>query len=83
MKKLLLILCWPLMMVAEERIWDQEKAMAVAQKMINLEKEKGQPWDQLKWMTDPVKALAKMKSEKKPALVYFYVDKGGPKVAPC
>ena len=70
------------LMRADDRVWDQKKAVSMAKEMIELEK-KGQPWDQIKWMTDTEKASERMKKEGKPALVYFYIDKGGPKAAPC
>lgn len=66
-----------------QRPWDQEKALELTRGVIRLEEEQGQPWDKIPWMTDPAKAAARMKKEGKPALVYYYLEKGGPKAAPC
>ena len=82
MKRFLPLLLLPFLAFSEERKWDQEKALKMTGEMIALEK-KGAKWDEIKWRTDPAKALAEMKKTGKPALVYFYIDKGGPKAAPC
>lgn len=68
---------------AQERpTWDQARAVARVKAML-AEEAKGQPWDQIPWLTDVEAAVARAQAEDKPLFVYWYVDKGGPKAAPC
>ncbi len=63
--------------------WDQEKAVAKVQAVLNLEKQ-GQPWDRVPWMTDVDQAIARASKESKPIFVYFFLKKNvGPAAAPC
>jgi len=62
--------------------WDQEKAVALVQKVIAVE-ETGQPWKKIAWMTDVDAAIARAQKENKPIFLYFSVVKGGPAAAPC
>jgi hypothetical protein len=63
--------------------WDQQKAVALVQKVIALEATESQPWDKIAWLTDVDKAVARAQKENKPIFLYFSVVKGGPATAPC
>ena len=67
---------------AKENDWDQEKAkkmVGLIQKVENA----GEPWDQVKWETEQEKAIQIARNLNKPICVFVFVNKGGPKEAPC
>ena len=68
---------------AERPKWDQKKAVDIIKKAVAVE-DTGQPWDKIKWLTDPEQAIARARKENKPILVYGYLkNKNGPAAAPC
>lgn len=69
--------------IGDDRVWDQAKAVAKVQQVIEVEK-RGRPWDETAWLTDPAKALDRARAERKPVFVFFYLAKPvGPPSAPC
>ena len=63
--------------------WDQKEAEARVKKVLALEG-KGLDWDKIAWQTDPAKAAALARKEKKPVFVFFFLKKNvGPAAAPC
>ena len=63
--------------------WDQDKALAKVQQVLELE-ETGQPWNEIKWLTDPKHAVEEAQEQGKPILVFFYLKtEVGPPEAPC
>ena len=63
--------------------WDQQRAVEIVRGVLETEAG-GQPWDEIKWRTDPDEAVAEARLEDKPLLVYFYLRKPvGPDDAPC
>lgn len=68
---------------ADERKWDQEKAMATVKKVEAIEKLRPLPYEKIPWMTDMAKVEQLSKQQQKPIFVYWYVDKGGPEASPC
>lgn len=78
-----LLLAFPLVGSAQRPEWDQKKAVEKVQRILALEKS-GQPWNDIAWMTDADKAVARARKEQKPIFVYLFLKKNvGPKTAPC
>lgn len=68
---------------APRPVWNQDKAVEIVQKCVDLEAH-GQPWDKIAWMEDVPAAVARAKKEDKPLFVYFFLKKNvGPAAAPC
>lgn len=71
-------------LVANERAaWDQEKAKAKVQLVLEVEAT-GQPWENIPWEMDPEVAAQRAAEEQKPIFVFFFLKKdSGPPEAPC
>ena len=59
---------------AQEREWDQTKALQMVNKVLETE-QKGAGWNRIDWTTDVETAVEQAQREKKPIFVYWYVKK--------
>jgi len=67
----------------EERVWNQRRAKKIVTLMLELEKTGKRPWNEIRWRTDPAKAIADSKRLGQPLLVFFHVEHEGPPVEAC
>lgn len=64
--------------------WDQKKAEAILEGILEMEKKGDFGWEKIKWETDAKKAVARAKKEDKPLFTYLFLKRDvGPKEAPC
>lgn len=69
---------------SKERKWDQKKAVSIIKNLIEQENNGDFAWDNIDWMKDPEKAVARAKKEQKPIFVFLFLKKKvGPAAAPC
>ncbi|MEM0970799.1 MAG: hypothetical protein AAF191_02880 [Verrucomicrobiota bacterium] len=64
-------------------LWNQEKAKAKVQHVLDLE-EQGLLWDAIPWIADPALAASKAARLDKPIFIFLYLKTEiGPPEAPC
>ena len=68
---------------AADRKWDQGEAKRRVDKIIVAEKDKVQAWERTAWLTSPTEAVKLAEKTKRPIMIFFYVDHGGPQASPC
>ena len=52
-------------------VWDQKKAEAIVQSIIDLENSGDFKWDNIPWSTDPKKVIEEARKSRKPIFLYF------------
>lgn len=62
----------------EGKAWDQERALEMVRKVLDIE-QNGPVWDRnIKWSTDAKAVVRRSQKERKPIFVYWYVKKADP-----
>ena len=79
----LLLLSASLAWSAPERVWDQEAAREKVSQMLEVERDRRQPWNAIPWHTDPRTALAEAREKRRPLLIFMFLEADGPPIEKC
>ena len=63
--------------------WDQAKAKTMVAKVLEVEKSKKRPWNQIRWRANLASAVKEASKTRRPLFVFFYVERAGPPLEPC
>lgn len=79
----LALTCSVAITAAARESWDQAKAKTMVAKVLEVEKSKKRPWNQIRWRANLASAVQEASQSKKPLFVFFYVERAGPPLEPC
>jgi hypothetical protein len=69
--------------LAEERVWNQDRAREMVDTVLEAEATRKKPWNDIPWRADAAKAAIEAGKTGRPLLVFFYTEEPGPPLEPC